>query len=467
MKTIKLFALLAAVICLAACNKDKEEVRHERDIVYSVASAETGRALSADNTETSTTVHLTTEAEWQSLLDRFCDWAEEGSTVTFHNANKSPKGTKDATTFSTNNRDEMKRWMAQMEDEGLTVTVTFDSNTGTWNGTAYATAPQPPQPESRQGCHTGVLVYAPMLAMNADPVPPGLDWALQVGDTLFYLVTDGHFITANDETLTLDSTTYRLGDSVTLCGNSIWNQEYYGEYFYCLVLDYTWRYPSPYADFAPVYIGYTDYGTFVMAIDTVNRLLYCTSTLDDQGWQGAIGGGRFSYSETGETDSHGGRIIEVNGASTEGQGLRFSLQWHSDGSLTLRDLNYYPDDLYVHTLGEVEMRRTNDYETWVCDGSGYNVVLHIFCGACVSNTYGYSSEPFYVDCITPFRTGYLYASPGFYDGDMFIAYGDTYNDPDNNHQTSFNLEYHGSFRFTLTPTNYTDYCDPNWLFERK
>ena len=35
------------------------------------------------------------------------------------------------------------------------------------------------------------------------------------------------------------------------------------------------------------------------------------------------------------------------------------------------------------------------------------------------------------------------------------------------YETSFNLEYHGSFRFTLTPTNYTDYCDPNWLFERK
>ena len=38
----------------------------------------------------------------------------------------------------------MKRWMAQMEDEGMTVTVTYDPATGTWNGTAYATAPQPP-----------------------------------------------------------------------------------------------------------------------------------------------------------------------------------------------------------------------------------------------------------------------------------------------------------------------------------
>ncbi len=129
MKTIKLFALLAAVLTLAACNKDKEELRHERDIVYTVA-------------EETTTVHLATEAEWQALLDRFCDYAEEGSEVTFYNANhKATKSaTKEAVTYSTTDREAMKRWMAQMEDEGKTVTVTYDSQTGIWNGTAYANA---------------------------------------------------------------------------------------------------------------------------------------------------------------------------------------------------------------------------------------------------------------------------------------------------------------------------------------
>ena len=472
MKTaIKLIPLLTAVLCLAAC--EPTDKGRTRDITYTVAKQ-------------TTTVHLATEAEWQELLDRFCDWAEDGNEVTFYNGTQaaslrsiadklsasqksragSPRtNTKDATTYSTTDREAMKRWMAQMEDAGMTVTVTFDSNTGTWNGTAYATAPQP-QPRSRQGCHTGVLTQTPMRAMSAGEVLPGMDWALQVGDTLFYLVTDGHFITTNGETLTLDNGTYHLGDSATLCGNSVWNQDYYGEYFYCLVLDYTWLYPSPYANLAPVYIGHADNGTFIMSIDTLNRLIYSTSTLEDQGWQGAIGGGKFSYTPTGETDAHGGRIIEVSGASTEGNRLRFSLQWHSDGSLTFRDPNYYPHDNTVHTLGEVTMRRTNDYETYVYDGSGYNVVLHIFCGACVAYSGGYSSEPFYVDCITPFRTGEFRAS-GFYDGVMTIAYGDTYNDPDDNYETSFNFEPHGSFRFTLTPTNYTDYCDPNWLFERK
>ena len=139
--TLKLTAMLAAVLMLAACNKDKEELRHERDIVYTVA-------------EETTTVHLATEAEWQQLLDRFCDYAEGGSSVTFRNAKSANKSaTKEAITYSTTDREEMKRWMAQMEDEGKTVTVTYDPATGTWNGTANATAPQPPVPSG------GLITY--------------------------------------------------------------------------------------------------------------------------------------------------------------------------------------------------------------------------------------------------------------------------------------------------------------------
>ena len=143
--TIKLTVLLAAVLTLAACNPEPVEV--ERDIVYTVD-------------ETTTTVHLRTDAEFDALLEQFCDYAEDGSTVTFYNANhkaaKSP--TKEAVTYSTTDREAMKRWMAQMEDEGKTVTVTYDPATGTWNGTAYATAPSPtPDPLPTLGCD--VLTY--------------------------------------------------------------------------------------------------------------------------------------------------------------------------------------------------------------------------------------------------------------------------------------------------------------------
>lgn len=132
MKKAKLFTLLAFVLTLAACNKDKEELRHERDITYTVA-------------ESTTTVHLTTEAEFDALLEQFCDYAEGGSTVTFYNTRHATKSTtKETVTFSTTDREAMKAWMRQMENVGKTVTVTYDRETGTWNGTAYATAPQPP-----------------------------------------------------------------------------------------------------------------------------------------------------------------------------------------------------------------------------------------------------------------------------------------------------------------------------------
>jgi uncharacterized protein (TIGR02145 family) len=154
MKT-KFFALLAAVLCLTACEKNNENtVSHKRDITYTIAPA-----ASAIDNATTTTIHLETEAEWQALLDRFCDWAEGGSEVTFYNANRSTKdvATKDVTRFSTTSRTEMKRWMAQMEDEGKTVTVTYDSNTNTYNGIAYATAPHPQQNWVDLGLPSGLL----------------------------------------------------------------------------------------------------------------------------------------------------------------------------------------------------------------------------------------------------------------------------------------------------------------------
>lgn len=442
MKKAKLFTLLAFVLTLAACNKDKEELRHERDIVYTVA-------------EKTTTAHLETEAEWQALLDRFCDWAEDGSMVTFHSERKSPKGpaTKEATTFSTTDREAMKHWMQRMEDEGKTVTITYDSSTGTYNGMAYANASQPQQ----AGCYTGVLTYAPMHAMEAGPVPPGLEWVLQVGDTTFWLVADGHFITAIGPMLVIDSVNYAEGDSITLCGNSLMNEDYYGNHFYCLIIDGTWSTPSPYSNFAPVYIGHTDYGTLILTIDNVHHLIYSTSTLADQGWQGAIGGGVFHYTETGISSVY--PVVEVY-SDVSGGGGEFSLQMNADGSLTFRDLNHYPTDNIVHTLGEVQMHRTYDYETWVYEGSDYNVVFHLFCGADVPHREGFCSSPFYVNCLTPFRIGDFHL--GACDEGMGVWWNG-----DAQAGTVFNYEYHSDYQLLLTPTDNNNYCDESWLFNRK
>ena len=128
----KLTTLLAAVLMLAACDPDDMfSLDTERNIVYTV-----------DADEHRATTH--TDAEWDALLERFCNYAEGGSTVTFYNNSKvstplsKGRGAGGEATFSTTSREEMKAWMRRMEDEGKTVTVTYDSETGTWNGTAYA-----------------------------------------------------------------------------------------------------------------------------------------------------------------------------------------------------------------------------------------------------------------------------------------------------------------------------------------
>ena len=140
------FVLALAALMLSSCTRcwwPEDEVT--RDIAYSVIPT----ATQGDKPSVDTTVHLNNAAEWEALIEQFCRWAEDGNRVTFHRINTSASefknhNSKDAVTFSTTNRDEMRRWMAQMEDAGMTVTVTYDRNTGTWNGTAYAIAPQQP-----------------------------------------------------------------------------------------------------------------------------------------------------------------------------------------------------------------------------------------------------------------------------------------------------------------------------------
>ena len=127
MKTSLRILLLAALALLTACEKGGTV----RQIVYTVDAA-------AEQ-------HVTThgDAEFDALLERFCGYAEEGSTVTFHGARASSPRTKDVVSYTTTSRDEIKAWMRDMEAAGKTVTITYDPSSGTWNGTAYATAPQP------------------------------------------------------------------------------------------------------------------------------------------------------------------------------------------------------------------------------------------------------------------------------------------------------------------------------------
>ena len=129
MKTKKLIILLSTLLLLTACEQEESGPLVPHIIEYVVSRH--------DIPNISTTVEVRTQNEYDALLDSLCDYTLQGKFVTFHSNKKNVHPTKEATIFSTSDREEMKRWMAQMEDAGKTVTVTYDSRTHTWNGVAY------------------------------------------------------------------------------------------------------------------------------------------------------------------------------------------------------------------------------------------------------------------------------------------------------------------------------------------
>ncbi len=192
-KKSRLFAILAVVFFFASCEKspvnvnpDPEEVNHERDIFYSVSE------ISGMPNFSGTTTHLSTEAEWDALLDQFCEMARNGEQVTFCNTSPSVgiEGRKNNSstpnTISTQNRDELKAWMKEMEKAGKTVNVTFDNSTGTWHGTA-CTCFNPQVGQTEEATYTGTLVLTGIPIMD-EPIP-GMVWAIKTSDNSIFILT--------------------------------------------------------------------------------------------------------------------------------------------------------------------------------------------------------------------------------------------------------------------------------------
>ena len=151
---LRLTLLLAAMaVVLAGCEKQASHADDRSDNDGTATSTERLIVYTVNGYESHQT--LTSETEWDGMLEQLCDYAQNGSAVTLYtinrqtrlqNASKDPEslqkgGRKEAATINTTNRDEMKSWIKEMEGQGLTVRISYDSSTGTWHGEAYATAP--------------------------------------------------------------------------------------------------------------------------------------------------------------------------------------------------------------------------------------------------------------------------------------------------------------------------------------
>lgn len=180
-----IFTLLIPALMLVSCEKENNtETSQGHDIFYTVSGNPVFSGFSG------TTAHLTTDAEFDALLDRFCDYTQSGEQVMFCSATPNPSKVKDnssntPTSITTSDREELKSWMKTMEKNGKTVRVTYDN--GTWHGTAYTNLGQENPQEARM--YTGTLAFVSTPVLENPPLG-GTVWAMQLpnGTTLILTV---------------------------------------------------------------------------------------------------------------------------------------------------------------------------------------------------------------------------------------------------------------------------------------
>ena len=201
---------------LVSCEKENTHSgdNQNRDIFYTVTE-ETGFSSFSG-----TTAHLTTEAEWDALLDQFCNYAHGGNQVTFCGNNRpqtkgSTSSTDTPTSISTTDREELKTWMKEMERLGKTVNVSYDNGTGTWSGRAYANLGQNNSQEPRT--YTGTLDFVPTPVLEEPPLG-GLVWAMQTGADSTLIITVHGIMMWNENETPDDDMALLIGAEVILEG---------------------------------------------------------------------------------------------------------------------------------------------------------------------------------------------------------------------------------------------------------
>lgn len=246
-KILRITTLLAIVLMAASCEKTELPVTPDnnggngggggnpitettkRVVVYAVGDNESRLTLSSDD-------------EWEALLEQFCHYAETGNTVTFYNIethHTKATESKESPSITTADREELKRWMKAMEKEGRTVRVTYDTEGGTWHGEAYATAPA----NNTQGVLIGTWRFNCMVVTHYDQNGQLLNSDLYAPEensgTWYYTFADDGTLTVTiqgmDGTIGTDQSSWSLSDdgvlSSDLLPNGIhWNVNWISPY---------------------------------------------------------------------------------------------------------------------------------------------------------------------------------------------------------------------------------------------
>lgn len=123
--TIALFAVLGSL----AVSCPKENIIDETSIV-----AENGKVYTVSYTVNGVTHQLTLVGEdsWHDFMNRMFALAEEGHEVSFRNDETASRivSAKEVVTYSTKERDKAYAWADAMVEEGYTVFISYDRETG-------------------------------------------------------------------------------------------------------------------------------------------------------------------------------------------------------------------------------------------------------------------------------------------------------------------------------------------------
>lgn len=203
---------LIGVIGMMGCEKEKVTGSDEQSVIRDIYYAVGPSFLSGSS------AHLTTEAEWDALLDNFCNFAEEGEQVIFCGENHpQAKGNNSdtPTSITTTDREELKVWMKEMEKAGKTVRVIYNESNGTWNGTAYANLDQDNMQEPQ--LYTGTLAFVPTPVLEEPPLG-GSVWAMHVGNDSTLIITVHGMMMWNENETPTDDMALLIGAEVILEG---------------------------------------------------------------------------------------------------------------------------------------------------------------------------------------------------------------------------------------------------------